>query len=356
MAKTDYLQMDLGGPFKEFRLYSSRFQGSKRRVMPWLMEGIQNHLQPGQRVLDAYTGSGLVTYALTSKGYEVTSSDQLLSSLMTVQAMSGESRDLEPSELSDALAFASANGSATKLSSIYAGIFFPQEELIWLDRMSQFIQNLPKDAQPRAFWALFQSALAKRPYNLFHRSNLDMRTREVSRSFGNKATWEKPFPDHFAKFLAEASTHALNSSRVETFHGDPLNIKASNFEMVYLDPPYINGRGQTTPYFDYYGFLDLLINPSLIERINHEKANKPLEPVEGGWHTPDAALETLEKLMLNFPSAKIGLSYRSDGQPSMDTLIGLMQNKREKVTTYMKPLKYALSTKVDAEEILLVAE
>jgi adenine-specific DNA methylase len=324
--------------------------------MPWLMEGIQNHLQPGQRILDAYTGSGLVTYALTSKGYELSASDQLLSSLMTVQAMSGESRDLEPSELSDALAYATAKESGTELSSIFEGIFFPQEELIWLDRMSQFIQNLPTEARPRAFWALFQSALAKRPYNLFHRANLEMRTRDVSRSFGNKATWEKPFPNHFAKFLAEASTHALNSSKVETFHGDPLNINETNFDMIYLDPPYINEKGQATPYIDYYGFLDLLIDPQLIGRVNQDKANKPIEPLEGGWNNPSAALETLEKLMLKFPSSSIALSYRSDGQPSMETLSELMNSHRSKIKVYMKPLKYALSSKADAEEILIVAE
>lgn len=324
--------------------------------MPWLIEGIQNHVQPGRKILDAYAGSGLVTYALTSKGYEVSASDQLLSSLITVQAMSGESRDLEPSELSDALAYASAEVSGTDLSSMYSGIFFPQEELVWLDRMAQFIQNLPNEARPRAYWALFQSALAKRPYNLFHRANLDMRTRDVSRSFGNKATWEKPFPAHFAKFLSEASTHALNSSKVETFHGDPLNIEEKNFDMIYLDPPYINEKGQATPYIDYYGFLDLLIDPQLINRVNQKKANKPIEPLVGGWNNPSKALETLEKLMLKFPSSSIALSYRSDGQPSMKTLSELMNSHRGKITAYTKPLKYALSVKADAEEILIVAE
>ena len=324
--------------------------------MPWLMEGIQNHVQAGQRILDAYTGSGLVTYALTAKGYGLTASDQLLSSLMTVQAMAGESRDLEPSELSDALAFAAGKESISELTSIYEGIFFPQEELIWLDRMAQFIQNLPIEARPRAYWALFQSALAKRPYNLFHRANLDMRTRDVPRSFGNKATWEKPFPSHFTKFLSEASTHALNSPKVETFYGDPLNIKVTNFDMIYLDPPYINEKGQATPYIDYYGFLDLLIDPKLILRVNQEKANKPIEPIVGGWSNPTLALETLEKLMLKFSGSIIALSYRSDGQPSVKALTELINSHRTSSKVYIKPLKYALSSKEDAQEILIVAE
>ena len=348
--------MDLGGSFKEFRLYSSRFQGSKRRVMPWLLEGIQNHATSGETILDCYAGSGLVSYALTAKGFVVSASDQLLSALISVQAMSGESRDLDAGELKEALAYANSDVPGSELSSTYAGIFFPQDELLWLDRMSRFIQELPTEARPRAFWALFQSALAKRPYNLFHRANLEMRTREVARSFGNKTTWEKPFPVHFMKFITEASTHALNSPNVSTFHGDPLAISSTEFDMVYLDPPYINEKGQATPYIDYYGFLDLLIQPELLSRINQGKANKPIEPVVGGWNDSQAALETFEKLLKKFSDSKVALSYRSDGKPSAESLESLMRTYRNKVTIYKKPLKYALSSKNDAEEILLVGE
>jgi hypothetical protein len=39
-----------------------------------------------------------------------------------------------------------------------------------------------------AYSALCQACLAKRPYNLFHRANLYMRTQDVERSFGNKTT------------------------------------------------------------------------------------------------------------------------------------------------------------------------
>lgn len=54
-----------------------------------------------------------------------------------------------------------------------------------------------------AYNALFQSCLAKRPYNLFHRKNLEMRTRDVVRGFGNKATWDRPFSEHFRTFVNE---------------------------------------------------------------------------------------------------------------------------------------------------------
>jgi len=83
-------------------------------------------------------------------------------------------------------------------------IYFLYEENEWLDIVVQNIYHI-KNQYKRAmfFWALFQACLSKRPYNLFHRKKLYIRTAEVERKFGNKATWEKPFEEHFYKFIQE---------------------------------------------------------------------------------------------------------------------------------------------------------
>jgi adenine-specific DNA-methyltransferase len=45
----------------------------------------------------------------------------------------------------------------------------------------------------------------KRPFNLFHRKNLYLRFANVERSFGNKASWDTPFPVLFRKFVNEVN-------------------------------------------------------------------------------------------------------------------------------------------------------
>jgi adenine-specific DNA methylase len=356
MAKTDPQQLDFGSEFKKFRLYSTRFQGSKRRVMPWLLDALKDFAKPGNRILDAYAGSGLVSYALASNGYKVFASDQLEASIVSVRALAGASRDLTEIELDSVLKVAESDSAVSDVYTNFQGIFFPDHELAWLDRTATALRKLDKESQSRAFWALFQSSLAKRPYNLFHRSNLDMRTRDVARSFGNKATWEKSFPDHFQKFLHEASTHGLNSSDVETFHGNPLNIQSDDFDIVYLDPPYINSRNQTTPYADYYGFLDILLEPERLNFVDHAKAHKPLKLPASGWANSDEAVETICALISKFQKSTICFSYRSDGKPDSEQLISLFQKFKENVTMYRTPLKYALSDNSTGEEILIVAK
>ena len=53
--------------------------------------------------------------------------------------------------------------------------------------------------------ALNQACLMKRPFNLFHRKNLYIRTANVERQFGNKTTWETPFPTLFTRLVKEAN-------------------------------------------------------------------------------------------------------------------------------------------------------
>ena len=79
------------------------------------------------------------------------------------------------------------------IADTFRDIYFLDEENRWLDMVVSNIESLSalySNAKLRykkaiAYNALFQSCLAKRPYNLFHRKNLDMRTRDVERSFGN---------------------------------------------------------------------------------------------------------------------------------------------------------------------------
>src|SRR5436190_1005514 len=83
---------------------------------------------------------------------------------------------------------------------------------------------------------------AHRPFNLFHRANLSMRTKEVSRSFGNKTTWERPFETHFRQAAHVANLAVFEDQRQHrALSQDALTCEATA-ELVYLDPPYANAR------------------------------------------------------------------------------------------------------------------
>lgn len=335
---------------QQIATYSTRFQGSKRRIVSWVTKEIVEAFPDSQTVLDAFTGTGTIAYALAMQGKQVTVCDQLASSLVNAQAFIGNNATIDIEKTLGNI----EQQKATQFLSPFQGALFLDAELRWLERASAYANSLPLDERAAVFWAVFQSAMAKRPYNLFHRANLSMRQKEVKRSFGNKATWDRSFADHMRKFLLEREQYKIDALPPKMVQGDTL-LAPTGFDVVYLDPPYITGKGTTTPYFDFYGFLDILLDPSLITTLNYEKAHKPLlNPNPSPWEDKTRIHEAFEMLIEKHKDSGIVVSYRDDGMPSSEELLAMV-SKYKQTEIHKMPIKYALS-KTNAHEILIIGK
>ncbi len=128
------------------------------------------------------------------------------------------------------------NEYPTVIQSNFQGIFYLDNENEWLDRIITNINLLENEyKRSLAFFALFQACIIKRPYNLFHRANLSVRTTEVKRSFGNKVTWDTSFEVHFRKFINEANVAVFNTTQKCL----SLNYDAVNFPVEQYNPQLI---------------------------------------------------------------------------------------------------------------------
>ncbi len=340
----------MGGKSQRTTVYSTRFQGSKRRVLDWLLPVLIDLCPNDARVLDAFSGSGVVAYSLGIHGLSVCASDQLLSSTHSIKAFCTlHNQDFEKDI--DAVCSAASNGIAGPIFEEFQGIFFPDDELMWLESAAEAIRNAATPNQSKLYWSLFQAALAKRPYNLFHRANLEMRLRDVPRTFGNKATWETPFETHFRKFCAE-TLHYAKQLDVVPFYGDPMNVKGT-FDVLYLDPPYVNSRGISTPYDHYYGFLDVLADRSLLDQVDRTRPHMPLL-LSSPWDDPKRVPALLKELIGKHPHSRVAISYRSDGRPSVEELVSLVASSGRTPSVLQKPIKYALSKSSTDQEVLIL--
>lgn len=329
-------------------MYSTRFQGSKRRVLPWLLDLLEGELKEGDTFLDLFSGSGLVAYGMAERGYRVAGADRLQSSAIALQAFIGNKSTLDREIVKEIKPVSSRD----TLFREYQGLFYPDDELRWLLGAAEFGRGLRGGRRAIFFWALFQAALAKRPYNLFHRANLEMRTRSVQRSFGNARTWEKPFPESFANFLDEQRQKALpDAPPAKAFVGDVSRLSLPRSDMIYIDPPYIPERGESIDYTDFYGFLDLLLRPSL--RRNRELQHRPLAHRRSAWEKRSMFLETLRKFADKHRNSTVALSYRLDGYPSAEELQEALGGDAK---LYRQPIRYALSHRNSAEILLLRAK
>ena len=129
-----------------------------------------------------------------------------------------------------------------------------------------------------------QACLIKRPFNLFHRKNLYLRTAEVERSFGNKTSWDKPFEVWFRIFVDELNRATFNNGQKNrALNCDAAQIPGA-YELVYVDTPYINSRGTAVDYYDFYHFLEgLTIYDEWGKHIDYESKHHRLRRRPSVW-------------------------------------------------------------------------
>src|SRR5262249_16418085 len=158
------------------------------------------------------------------------------------------------------------------------------------------------------------ACIRKRPYNLFHRKNLYMRTAAVPRGFGNKATWDAPFEAQFHHFLAEANRAVFpGGMSCRAVCHDALDVPGA-YDLVYIDPPYIKRNGVGVDYLAFYHFLEGMLDYSgWRNRINYRKKHRPLRGTRSPWSDPRRALGAFAQLLQRHAEAILVISYRSDG-------------------------------------------
>lgn len=334
----------------------TRYQGSKRRFMAW----IGGHLQRLEydTALDAFGGSGVVSHWLKRHGKEVAYNDVLRANHQIGLALiENDGVTLTDEELERISAAAPGRSYHDFIQRTFRDIYYTDEENRWLDIVTQNIKRLPcRLKRAAAYYALFQAALVKRPYNLFHRKNLYLRLADVRRGFGNKATWDRPFEDHFrthARRLREAVFD--NGRRCRALNCDVLDVDGP-FDLVYIDTPYINRRGIGVDYLGFYHFLEGLVRYDEWPRlIDWNSKHLRLKGSPSPWTTPARAYGAFHALFGRLADSTLAVSYRSDGIPSVDELVALIQSFKPRVAVHTHHrYRYALSTNRRAREVLII--
>ncbi len=338
--------------FKKFPV--TRYQGSKRKIVSWIYENVKD-LQ-FQSALDGFGGSSTVSYLFKKMGKDVTYNDQLKfnhligKALIENQTIKFLSEDLETLKQQQAQV-----AYSRLIQENFQSIYYKKKENEWLDLITSNIVQMNHYTPPVldykkaiAYYALFQSCLIKRPYNLFHRKNLNLRTAKVERNFGNKTTWDRSFNTYLAKFIDEANLLVFDSkTNCTSLNKSIFDLDETAYDLVYLDPPYLRKEAslESSNYLSYYHFLEgLSIYDDWEKSIDRSKAHLPLSQsaVQNDF-TQANAIEKFEEMLLKFRASKIVLSYKKGGIPSIDYLVKTMKKIKGNVRTASVQYSYALN-------------
>ena len=338
----------------------TRYYGSKRKLVERIWEELENRHIEFQSFLDVFGGTGIMSYNMAKHGKDVVYNDIFTFNCKIAEALLASPRGV----------FTKQDATQLKLpiegieyqhfiEEIFRGIYYRDDENRTIDIVAQNILHLPQEQQASAYYVLFQSCLIKRPFNLFHRRNLNLRENHVESSFGNYVTWEKGFEALFRQFTEELNQFQfLQLPNVEIVNHSALECP-NLADVVYIDTPYCNRKSNAVSYHARYHFLEgLVFYYDIPFHINYNKANREIQIHKSAeFESRSNYLNDLNELLGHYPDSIILMSYTSEGYPSIEDLnVQLRRHKQHVDVIYFGKYSFALNrSNQNRQEVLFIA-
>ena len=324
-------------PADRYRLYPRlRFMGSKQRLLPWL-RGILSDL-PFDSALDAFSGSGCVSYLLKTMGKRVVAND-FLRFPATIARATVENDDvvLDEGTVSRLLGPASRHGHF--IEETFRGIFFTPADLRFLDRVWA---NLRREHNPRAkslaLAALIRACVKRQPRGVFTVAGDPERYKDGRRDV--RLSIEEHFPEQVEAYNA-CVFH--NGRRHTVLNGDVFAVDPEGLDLVYLDPPYVP-RADDNCYVKRYHFLEgLACYWEGLPVLRHTKVRKIAKPFTP-FSYRRTAVAAFDGLFERFKRSILVLSYSSNGFPDLDVLVAAMRRHKARVEVHERAHRYHFGT------------
>jgi adenine-specific DNA-methyltransferase len=310
-----------------------RYMGSKYRVMPYLIN-VFNRLR-FESALDAFSGSGVVAYALKCLDKTVTTNDYL-NFAATVARATVENPGIQLTD-DDLTWLQSGNIDGRDfIARTFAGLYFPPADHEFLDAVWSRAEEMPPFKRDIAIAGLCLAAARKQPRGVF--TVTDLRYDDGRRQL------RMPLQDHFVEAVAAYNAVAFDNGRPnQAIAGDIMSLDPAGYDLVYLDPPYAPPRDDND-YIKRYHFLEGLSRYWRGERIMEGTKTKKIAKRFTPFAYKRTITEALRELFFRFRASTIVLSYSSNSYPGEQELYDLLKSEKPTVDVFAVPHQYSFGT------------
>lgn len=335
---------------------NTRYYGSKKRVLKWIHDNLKD--LKFDSVLDCFGGTASVSLLFQAMNKHVTFNDALKSNTIFAQVLLRGG--ISNKQLLKYENFFTQIQPIEKgfISQTFQNIYFLDSENEWLDGAVNTILSLPnKIDQQVCFYVLCQACMMKRPFNLFHRANLYLRTADVKRNFGNLTTWNTPFVEITKRILYELHKLPMRTEhKFKVLSSKSAEEIKTKYDLVYIDPPYITDRVNADGYWRKYHFLEGIVSYKTWEsNIDYSTKIKMLKNnnIIKKWESKNEFKKKLFDLVEYHKNSIVVLSYMTNAIPSIRELEEFFLLHFKEVITNVFPLSHALA-KSKRTEILMI--
>jgi len=304
------------------RFPDTKYMGSKRVLLPFILYHIEK--LRFSRVLDAFSGSGCVAYALKNLGAEVHANDFLRFAFHTAKAVV-ENNATTLTEEEIALLLRKNPSAQTFIQDKFHALYFEPADNQFLDNLWANLERLPSPMKRSlALAAACRAAMKKRPRGIF--------TFTGKKGWDGRSDLRISMQDQFLRAVILINNAVFsNKKRNRAIWGDVFEIDPKGYDIVYIDTPYISPFSDcdyTRRYHFVEGYCTYWEGVEILENTTTKK----IRSYQTDFSSKDHAIESFNRLFEHFRKAKLVVSYSSTGIPSKEQMVKMLKQFKKSVT------------------------
>lgn len=314
---------------------SSRYMGSKHAILPFISD-VLSELQ-FTTALDAFSGSGAVSYLLKTMDKSVTSNDFLSFCYHTARACVTNSSECLTTEEVERL-LEPHQGARNFITKTFRGLYFTDAENQLLDNlMANILQMSASYKRSIALAAIARACLRRRPRGIFTYTGV--------RYHDGRRDLQISLEQHFRDAVELFNGAVFNNGKSHAaFNGDIFALPQDlQFDLVYFDPPYVSPHSDND-YARRYHFVEGLVRYWEGLEILKETTTKKFRRPPSAFDSKLTIYQAFHDLFKRFQNSIIVVSYSSNGIPSKSELIEVLSLYKSKVDVYECDHRYSFGT------------
>ncbi len=308
----------------------TKFMGSKRRILPFIMDRCKQ--LNFRTVLDAFSGSACVAYAFKQLGARVHANDMLSFAYHTARATI--ENDKVRLDEADVQQLVRTNRRAKSfIQDTFASLYFSHRDNEFLDNLWANIQEIDNPLkQSMALAAASRAAMRKRPRGIF--------TFVGKKSWDGRRDLRLTMQEQFV-IAVECLNRAVfrNGVRNRAYCEDVFDVQANDYDLVYIDPPYISPYSDCD-YTRRYHFVEGFCSYWKDVELQPHTRTKKIRSLPTAFAKRAEAEESFRRLFDHFRRSVLVVSYSSNGIPWRDQLTRLLKEVKRTVKVYETPHRY----------------
>ena len=317
----------------------TRFMGSKSKLLSEIWSVVSQFNV--NTVVDLFSGSGVVGYMLKAQGKAVISNDYMAMSATFTKAMVENNSVTLPLEEAKNLLIAHKE-SDHFVADTFKGLYYSDEENDLIDTLRTNIAAM-KDQykQAIAMTALIRACIKKRPRGIF--------TYTGHRYDDGRQDLKKSLSQQFLEAVEAVNKAVFDNGKINlSKHGDAMDLKVENADLVYIDPPYYSPLSDNE-YVRRYHFVEGLARDWKGVEIQEHTQTKKFKSYPTPFSTRKGAADAFDKLFKKFAYSILVVSYSSNSQPTQDEMVAIMAKYKEHVEVIPIDYKYSFGNQSEAK-------